>query len=541
MLSKKAMKAYCCLPNLFLLLCFLVSTVLYADTLQPSLPHSLKTLLQTNPDQIMELDQTPIKNIYKQRDYQPLWSDADGMLDRAFDLLDVIANAENEGLNPSDYYLIKIKEYWTLDTQSASTHLDLLLTAALLRYSNDVYSGRLNPLDLDIEWYIEKKPLNIHSLFIEVASNKSIAKLLSELPPQHSGYQSLKKHLQDLRKLKSQGEWHRLQYAPILRTGKQHKQVIQLRQRLIITDDLAEESTVDIDIFDYRLAEAVKNYQARHGLTADSIVGPQTRRSLNTTIDERIRQIKINMERWRWMPRKLGKRYLMVNMTGFELYIMDNGSPVLTMPVIVGRSFRSTPSFSGLISQMEYNPYWTVPTNIVLEDMIPQQMKDPSYFNNKSIKLFRGWGENAREIDPLTVDWGNVDKDHFPYWLRQEPGEKNSLGRVKFLFSNPYEIYLHGTPDKYLFDRVVRTFSSGCIRVKDPVRLAAYLLNDGSQQREEEILSNIYLDTNHSVILPVATPIYLVYWTAWVDQDGRLNFRDDIYGRDSRLNRLFDD
>ena len=138
------------------------------------------------------------------------------------------------------------------------------------------------------------------------------------------------------------------------------------------------------------------------------------------------------------------------------------------------------------------------------------------------------------------MNWKQLDKDRFPYWLRQDPGPKNALGRVKFLFSNPYEIYLHGTPDKHLFDRVVRTLSSGCIRVKDPVRLAAYLLNDGSLQMEEKILANIHLATNQSVRLPIAVPIYLVYWTAWADQAGRLNFRHDIYGRDARLNNLFD-
>jgi murein L,D-transpeptidase YcbB/YkuD len=271
----------------------------------------------------------------------------------------------------------------------------------------------------------------------------------------------------------------------------------------------------------------------------DGRVGPQTRRALNITVAEKIRQVRINMERWRWMPRQLGKRYLVVNITGFELYIMENGSVVLAMPVIIGRSYRATPSFSGLISYMEYNPYWTVPENMALEDFIPQQIRDASFFEKKSFKLYRGWGENAREIDPQTVDWSRLDKDHFPYWLRQDPGPKNALGRIKFLFSNPYEIYLHGTPDKHLFDRVVRTFSSGCIRVKDPVRLAAYLLNDGSQQMEEDILADIHLGTKQGVRLPVAVPIYLVYWTAWVDSDGGMNFRRDIYGRDAWFNRFF--
>jgi murein L,D-transpeptidase YcbB/YkuD len=208
------------------------------------------------------------------------------------------------------------------------------------------------------------------------------------------------------------------------------------------------------------------------------------------------------------------------------------------MPVIIGKSYRSTPTFSGLISYMEYNPYWTIPRKLVLEDIIPRQQRNPSYLSSRSIKVYKGWA-NAKEIDPKTVDWSNIDADKFPYWLRQEPGPKNALGRIKFIFSNPYAVYLHGTPDRHLFDRVVRALSSGCIRVKDPVRLAAFLLNDGTQQKEEEVLANIHLGTNQKVTLPVAVPIYLVYWTAWVDQDGRMNFRHDVYGRDARLNKLF--
>jgi murein L,D-transpeptidase YcbB/YkuD len=187
---------------------------------------------------------------------------------------------------------------------------------------------------------------------------------------------------------------------------------------------------------------------------------------------------------------------------------------------------------------MEYNPYWTIPRNLALEDIIPHQRHDPSYLSRNSIKVYKGW-ENAKEIDPKSVDWNNLDENHFPYWLRQEPGPKNALGMVKFIFSNPYDVYLHGTPDRHLFDKVVRAFSSGCIRVKDPVRLAAFLLNDGSLQKEEEILANIHLEINQEVILPLAVPIYLVYWTAWVDQDGKVHFRHDMYGRDTRLKELF--
>ena len=498
----------------------------------------LAQVLKSNPEHLLELDEPELIAFYQERKYKPLWLDAKGRLSRSYDLLQTIIHAEDEGLEPSDYYLKEIKKYWDSKEPGNSIYLDLLLTAALYRYSKHVHSGRFDPRNLDTDWHIQNNPLDARRLLSDVAKKESIAQVLKELPPSHSGYQLLKKELRHFRDLKQQGGWQKFKRGPTLESGMHHQQVKQLRQRLEITGDLVECSLCDFDTFDNALAEAVNRYQLRHGLEADGRVGGQTRRSLNITVDSRIRQIRINMERWRWLPRKLGKRYLMVNMTGFELYLMENGSSVMAMPVIIGKSYRSTPTFSGMVSTMEYNPYWIIPKNMTVEDMVPGLVRDPAFLTKRSIKLYRGWA-NAIEIDPQTVNWRQVDKDKFPYWMRQEPGPKNALGRVKFLFSNPYEIYLHGTPDKHLFNRTVRTFSSGCIRVKDPVRLAAYLLDDGSQQTEEEVLANIHLGNNQKMLLPTSTPIYLIYWTAWAGQDGNINFRDDIYGRDTLLNQAF--
>jgi murein L,D-transpeptidase YcbB/YkuD len=498
----------------------------------------LEQLLKSNSEQLQELKEPAVVDFYRERKYKPLWSNAKGRLDRAYDLLQIIMHAEEEGLEPADYHLEKIMVYWDSQAAKDSTQLDLLLSAALYRYSNDVYSGRYKPRDTDTDWHIQNSPLDSYSLFADVARKTSITQFLESLPPQHSGYQLLKKGLRGFRDIEQQGGWKKFKRGPTLELGMQHEQIVQLRQRLETEHDLAEDSLRDISIFDHGLEEAVIRYQLRHGLKADGRVGPQTRRTLNIPVSERIRQVRINMERWRWLPRELGRRYLMVNMTGFELYLVDNDSILLSMPVIIGKAYRSTPSFSGLISTMEYNPYWTIPTNMAVEDYIPRQVQDPSFFARRSIKLYRGW-KDAREIDPQTVEWSKLDKDNFPYWLRQEPGPDNALGRIKFLFSNPYEIYLHGTPDKHLFERTVRAFSSGCIRVKDPVRLAAYLLNDGTQKMEEEILANIHLGNNQSIRLPISVPIYLVYWTAWADREGSINFRPDIYNRDSQLNRMF--
>ncbi|MGB5677806.1 MAG: L,D-transpeptidase family protein [Gammaproteobacteria bacterium] len=492
-----------------------------------------------NPERLPELKQSVVTDFYRARAYKLLWSNEAGRFDRAYDLLQVIIHANDEGLEPSDYYLEAIRKYWNSTELGESVPLDLLLTAALYRYANDVYAGRFDSRKVDADWNIQNEPVDMRSLYAQVAGRKSIEQLLKQLPPKHAGYQLLKKQLRHYRELAQQGGWQRLPWGPVLERGMQHEQVVQLKRRLEMTADLVDHPFPEVDVYDQWLEQAVMRYQTRHGLEVDGKVGPQTRRSLNIAVSERLRQIRINMERWRWLQRDLGKRYLLVNMTGFELYVIENESVVLSMPVIIGKPYRATPTFSGLVSYMEYNPYWTIPLNLVFADIIPRQKGDPTYLEGKSIKLYRGWTK-PREIDPQTVDWSSLDKERFPYWLRQEPGPKNALGRIKFIVSNPYEIYLHGTPDAHLFDRVVRTFSSGCIRVKDPVALAAFLLNDGSQQKQEEVLENIHLGTNQGVILPVAVPIYLVYLTAWVDQDGTMHFRKDIYQRDTRLNELFD-
>jgi murein L,D-transpeptidase YcbB/YkuD len=521
---------------LFCLLC--AHSVPAAESWLTESSRYLEQLLESNPDRLPELEQDAVLESYRSRHFKLLWSNEKGWLDRAYDLLHVIIKARDEGLDPADYQFEQLKKYWDSPGLGESVKLDLLLSAALYRYSNDVYSGKFVASEVDPDWHIKNKALDSGKLFKDVARKSSISKLLKDLPPRHDGYLALREQLKQFRELAQQGGWPRFGWGPVLERDVQHDQVVLLRRRLKLTGDLVVDPFPDMDIYDRWLEEAVMRYQQRHGLEVDGKVGPQTRRSLNVTVSERIRQIRINMERWRWLPRQLGNRYVVVNMTGFELYIMEKGSVMLSMPVIVGKAYRSTPTFTGLISYMEYNPYWTIPKKLVLEDIIPRQLRDPTYLSRKSIKVYRGWS-NPREIDPAGVDWSKIDEEKFPYWMRQEPGPKNALGRIKFLFSNPYEVYLHGTPDKHLFERVVRAFSSGCIRVKDPVRLASFLLNDGSREMEEEVLSNIHLGTNQGITLPIAVPIYLVYWTAWVDEDGGMHFRHDIYGRDARLIELF--
>jgi len=280
-----------CFRRALYLLCLLCSAIAQADnSWQKESSRHLEQLLKSNPDQLQELKDSAVLEFYRERKYKLLWSNQKGRLDRASDLLHVIIQAKNEGLEPSDYYLEEFSKYWDSTELSESVQLDLLLSAALYRYSNEVYSGRLDANYLDPDWHIKNESLDISRLFADVAKKSSIGNLLKELPPQHDGYQSLKQHLYQFRELAQQGGWQNLGWGPVLERSVQHEQVVLLRRRLKVTGDLAVDPFPDMDIFDRRLEEAVRRYQQRHGLEVDGKVGPQTRRSLDITVSERIRQ-----------------------------------------------------------------------------------------------------------------------------------------------------------------------------------------------------------------------------------------------------------
>ena len=263
----KSVTNFFCMSRRLFLLSVLFSASVQADTSwQLQFSHSLEKLLQTNSKQLQELNEPVVVDFYGKGKYKPLWSDAKGPLNRAYDLLSVIIHADDEGLKPADYYLEEITKYWAAKDLDAAVHLELLLSAALYRYSRHVYSSRFNPHELDVDWHIKNKALDVRGLFTAVARKESISQLLNALPPQHSGYQLLKKALQRYRDLEQQGGWQWFNKGPTLQSGVQHKQVKQLRQRLEITGDLLDDSLQNMDIFDCRLTEAVKRFQQRHGL-----------------------------------------------------------------------------------------------------------------------------------------------------------------------------------------------------------------------------------------------------------------------------------
>jgi murein L,D-transpeptidase YcbB/YkuD len=328
------------------------------------------------------------------------------------------------------------------------------------------------------------------------------------------------------------GGWPALPQGETLRTGMSGPAVERLRLRLSISGDLPPEADKG-DRFDAETEAAVKRFQARHGLTQDGVVGAKTRSALNTPVEERVRQIKINLERVSRLPQDTEDRFLLVNVPDFSLGAFRDGRRVLEMKVIVGRPKRPTPSLCERVTHIVFNPDWNVPHRIAARDILPKILKDPRHLTAQGFRVYGGQTAGGTEMDIEGIDWPSL-AGHFPYRLRQDPGPQNALGRVKFFLPNPFDIYLHDTPERTLFARTRRAFSSGCIRVEKPLELAAFLLADEPAWSPDAVHAAIGSGKTRWLRLSDPVPIYVVYWTAWVDPDGTVQFRDDLYDRDGR-------
>ena len=320
--------------------------------------------------------------------------------------------------------------------------------------------------------------------------------------------------------------------------GDRSGRVRMLRVRLA-AEQAAPLEGAEACLFDAGLRAAVEAFQARHGLTQDGVVGPRTLAALNVSLSARIAELRVNMERWRWLPRELGGRHILVNLPGFELTLTREDQEPLRMRVIGGRPDRSTPALRSDVRQLVLNPEWTVPRRIAVEDLLPQLQQDPLALQAKDIRVLIRQDQAWSEVDPQQVDWSTHHADDFPYVLRQAPGSGNSLGRIKFHMYNRYQIYLHDTPVRGLFRKPQRAFSSGCIRVEQPLRLAAHLFDGDADRVGAWLWRRIEQgDTDFLRVRP-RVPVYLVYLTAWVDDGGTLQFREDIYQRNTKLRHRF--
>lgn len=484
-------------------------------------------------------------DIYRNRDYALLWYGRTGMRIAAYALVERLRSAAEHGLCGEDYLLGPIEEKLALRLEKVrqadmlppldAAVLDLMLTQSFLGYATHLVEGKVDPALVHNDWRARRRKVDLVKLLPPAVDGDSLGRLLAELAPPHAGYRELMDALARYRELAARGGWSRVPGGESLRPGDIDARLPKLRARLRATGDLAVPADVEGNAFGPATVAAVKRFQTRHGLEPDGVVGLKSVAAMNVPVEARIRQIELNLERWRWMPRDLGKRYIAVNIADFSLAVVENDETVLAMPVIVGTPFRKTPVFSAQMSYLEFAPFWTVPSTILREDKLPAIRKNPAFLRDHHFRVVRSSGRIMDDQELGRIDWHKVKAEEFPGELRMDPGPWNPLGRVKFMFPNAFNVYLHDTNERWLFDRSRRTFSSGCIRIGDPVELARYLLRDQRGWNEERLQESLYRDEPLQVgINPI--PTHLQYWTAWVnDADGDVEFRNDLYLRDLDL------
>jgi L,D-transpeptidase YcbB len=485
---------------------------------------------------------TQLPRFYHGRGYEAAWVNEAGPRPAADSLLAAIEAAFSEGLEADHYHLPRMREIHgdlrrarmsgSRPGLSRLVDLDLLMTDAFLMYASHLVSGRVDPTSIHPEWTESAPTADLVATLDMALATGRIGETIEALLPTHPGYQRLRAALAEYRQIAAQGGWPQLP-GRTLGPGDRDPAVALLRERLRLTNDLRGPwRGANEQLYDAEVEAAVRRFQARHFMEQDGVVRLETSAHLNVPVEYRIRQLERNLERWRWLPTDLGDRHIIVNIAGFEMHVMEGDSSIFRSRVLVGQRYRKTPVFSDRMTYLVLNPTWTIPPGILEEDKLPLIRRDPGYLARNNITVLAADG---RTVNPSTIDFNGLT-GRTGLRFRMEPGPENPLGRVKFMFPNQHHIYLHDTPDHDDFDAPWGAVSSGCIRVERSMDLAELLLADApgwTRQRIETAASAGPAEQHMPLRRPL--PIHILYWTAWVEPDGTVQFRSDVYDRDGPL------
>ena len=480
-----------------------------------------------------------IIDFYQMGNFSSLWFANEKLSQQAKDLINVINTITTEGLLPEDYHSAFLNRWFSESSSIELSEFELLLTDAFLTLVKHLDGGKVLPTSLSDEWQPKEHYVDFFALLMRVRNGTEINTILHDFRPNQLRYSRMKASLEYLRNLPKQ-DWHNIPIAPAIKQGTTDERLVTIRERLAFWGDLDNHQTPlndDTDTnratyYDDALRVAVEKFQYRHGLEMDGIMGRETLKAFNVTVDDRIKELIVNLERWRWLDQDFGDYFLVVNIAAFNLRVFSNNDVIFSTPVIVGRNARKSPVFSNTIRYLVLNPTWTVPHKLAVIDKLPIIKDNINYLTDMGFTVYKIGTTEA--VDPHTIDWQSLSKRYFPYRLVQKPGPLNALGQIKFMFPNPYDVYLHDTPSRELFDKNERAFSSGCIRIANPIGLAELLLAPQGWDKDKinDVLNSSEITT---VQLKKTVPVHLEYWTAWVDKLNRLNFRNDIYQRDLSL------
>ena len=474
---------------------------------------------------------------YQQREGTPAWVDGNHSSKRAAGALQVLQSSREHGFSPEDYgerEIVQMHDAIDKSDKNAPDRgqrlaaLEVKLTAALLTLGHDVALGRSRPSSVDGRWRARRQAPDFAGTLAR-AVDGDVKTWLKEVRPRHPEYVALQEAYVDLGGQKEKGGWPTVP-AGVYKRGEAHPSVVTLRQRLTAGGQLTgDAATNNSPVFDPAAETAVGAFQELHGIKATGAVDNVTLAAMNVPIDERLTQVALNMERWRWMPDDLGAQHFLVNIPYFHLLARENGKAVMDIRVVVGKRGNETPIFSDQMETVVFSPYWNIPDSIKQGETAPAVAKDPSYLERNNIEILRG----SKPVDVGSIDWDDPAELR-QLAFRQRPGANNALGHVKFLFPNDYDVYLHDTPADSLFQRSGRAFSHGCVRVEEPEKLANYILRDHSEWDGDKIVSAMHSGDEQHVKLKKTIPVHIAYFTAWVDDKGGLHFQPDIYGYDAK-------
>jgi L,D-transpeptidase YcbB len=487
------------------------------------------------------------ERFYRDRGFHLAWLDAAGRAgDRAEELIAALEAADGRGLDPADYAAAELRRRLADEPlgDEAIDALDAALTAAFLRYAGDLLDGRLSPQQVQGTWHLEPRRRDLAAVLAEaVGRDADMDSVLHAVEPQHAGYQKLLPVLDRYRRLAAEGGWPEVPDGPVVAAGDamepaRYRALVErlaaegylppevARASLDRLDAPAEDGEASGAVLDERLAKALRHFQDRHGIREDGKLGPNSLRELNVSAARRADLIALNLERWRWLPADLGARHVEVNLPGFTLQAVKNGRVVERMEVVVGKEGWATPVMSETMERVVVNPYWNVPESILDADVAPQVREDRGYLAAQDMEVLDlGSG---RELPAHAVDWSDPEGVR----VRQRPGPSNALGRIKFLFPNEFNVYLHDTPAEAAFERKVRDLSHGCVRLERPVDFAGFVFAQDPEWSAARIESAIAAGERRVIELDQTLPVHFLYWTAFVDEDGEAHFRPDLYDYD---------
>ncbi|MCG6857731.1 MAG: L,D-transpeptidase family protein [Salaquimonas sp.] len=499
-----------------------------AQLMGPAIKAELNRAISEAKSESLKKRLKDIDAYYAKSLYSPIWVTGNRPNAKAEEMVDALNLSYEDGLNPGDYDAFELFAKLGATTTEQLADLEVHLSTAAVSYAQHMNSGRLNPSKVNREIVIYPDKISADTILSNIRKTKTLKAYLRLLAPHTARYERLRQTLALFRRIEANGGWTKVSSGATLKPGAADPRVPTIRKRMIEagTYNGANSGLV----YDAALVDAVKRFQDQNGVTPDGVVGPGTVAVMNITVDDRIKTIELNMERNRWMQNDFAPYHIFVNLADQVVKLVKNGDTLHAEVVQVGQPYHRTPVFTDEMEYVELNPYWNVPPSIAVNEYLPKLRKNPNVLAPQNISVMSSNGP----ISASAVNWSSYGKGNFPFRLRQEPGPGNALGRVKFMFPNKFNVYMHDTPAKSKFDRTQRYFSHGCIRLHDPLKMAEYILGPEGWSRAK--IDQVVASGKNTVVkLKHPIPVYVVYLTAFVNKDGSVWFREDVYGRDKIL------